>query len=123
MPTPSPLIGIVSTDTRAPRLAGLDTPSVTTGTGLARGPQITAALVAFVGPWLLLAMASPLYSTRWLPLTLLLWVLGIATGAVCTMGRQESRRVGVAVLVGTLLGCALFVLIFGVVLFTAGDWD
>lgn len=84
---------------------------------------IAAGLIAFIVPWLAVAMASPLYTTRWGQVALGLWVLGLAAGGVCAVGGDRFRRIGVAIIAGTAGGCFLFVITFATVLLTAGDWD
>ena len=70
-------------------------------------------------PWLLVAMGSPQYTENAGRGTLTVWAIGLVVGGVCTLGGGMSRRVGLAVLSGTLAGAGLFVLVFGLVVLIA----
>ena len=94
---------------------------MTTEAKTAHDAGIAAGLISFMAPWLLVAGASPLYTTRGLQLTAGLWLL-LATGGVYTLGRPRLRGVGVSIIVGTLVGCCLFVLVIAALL-NAADWD
>jgi hypothetical protein len=63
-------------------------------------------------------MGSLFYVEDWPSPTLVLWLIGVLTGAVLMLG-AKSRFVGRSVLTGTLLGAGAFVLLLAVLVFTA----
>jgi hypothetical protein len=95
------------------------THDVTTTALVQRAPRMTSGVIAFVGPWLLVAMGSPLYTEHAGRGMLTLWAVGLVVGGICALGGAMSRRVGLAVLSGTLAGAGLFVLVFGLVVLIA----
>jgi hypothetical protein len=104
-----------------PRRFTPDTQRVTTSDLVSRGPRIAAGAIAFVVPWLLVAMGSPLYTEHAGRTTLGLWLAMLVASGLSTLGGSESsrRRIGRAALSGTLLGGCLFVLTFGLVVLIA----
>ena len=81
--------------------------------------RFASGAVAFVVPWLLLAMGSPFYTEGWIGLTLGLWLVGLTIGGVLWICGPKPRRVGGNLVVGVLVGGCLFVLLFGLVVFMA----
>jgi hypothetical protein len=83
-----------------------------------RAPRIATAAIAFVIPWLLLAMGSPFYVENWIAPTLGLWLTGVMAGVSLIFG-PKTRQFGGSIVIGTLLGGGLFVLLFGLLVFIA----
>jgi hypothetical protein len=84
---------------------------------------LTSAAVVVIAvalPWWAMRTDSPVV-TRWVPLTLGLWLLGLVAGLVCVPFGGRPRAVGLAIVLATAAGALLFVTLY-MAAFALGDW-